>query len=299
MKATGQDRLPPWISRKIVPGVRRSGAVHRIKSRLRSYHIHTVCELAHCPNRPECFDRCELTFMILGNRCTRNCRFCAVENGTPIPWDPGEAEAIASCSDAMGLRHVVITSVTRDDLPDGGASSFARTVRALKKRIGGATVEILTPDFGAGASRFAALDILPWDELDLFAHNMETVPRLYEWIRPKADYGRSIDLIRSAAVRSTGPVKSGIMLGLGETQEQVRRLMGDLLDAGCTVFTAGQYLRPTRRHAPVVEYIHPGRFAELEEEARSMGFRAVRAAPLMRSSYQADLLLDEGRLRES
>lgn len=232
--------------------------------------------------------------MILGNRCTRNCRFCAVEHGTPLPWDPGEAEAIASCSEAMDLRHVVITSVTRDDLPDGGASSFAETVRVIKRRSRGATVEILTPDFGGEAIQSAALDILPWNDLDLFAHNMETVPRLYEWIRPKADYGRSIHLIRSAAARRAGPVKSGIMLGLGETREEVSRLMGDLLDAGCTLFTAGQYLRPTRRHAPVVEYIDPGRFAELEEEARRMGFHAVRAAPLVRSSYRADLLFDEG-----
>ena len=290
---TGPRRLPSWITDRSDFGLPLSEAKHRMKSRLRHYRLHSVCESARCPNQLECFSRGEVTFMVLGDRCTRACRFCAVDQGVPRPVDPDEPEAIAACSVDLGLRHLVITSVTRDDLPDGGATQFARTVREIKRRGPGTTVEILTPDFGGGVSVEAALDILPWDEIDLFAHNLETVPRLYESIRSGSDYRRSTALIRSVAQRAGGPVKSGIMLGLGETEEEVRRLMEDLLEVGCTIFTAGQYLRPTRRHAPVVEYISPSRFESLEEEALKMGFRAARAAPLVRSSYQAELLLDE------
>lgn len=248
--------------------------------------LETVCENAKCPNCMECFANKTATFMILGNVCTRSCGFCAVAGGKPEPVDPTEPGRLAEAADRLGLAHVVITSVTRDDLPDGGAEHFAQCIRAVRDRTG-ATVEVLVPDFlRKPRSVRRVVEAAP----EVFNHNVETVPRLYRRVRgPKSEYGWTLELLRLAkAADPAVKIKSGLMLGLGETYQEVLDVLADLLDAGCGLLTIGQYLRPAEnRYLPVVRYLEPAEFDRLGEAARRMGFSDVASAPFVRSSYQA------------
>ena len=277
---------PSWLWRRIpVEGEEAVGRVERLLSDL---GLHTVCQEALCPNLPECFGQGTATFMILGDTCTRNCHFCAVKKGRPQPPDPEEPEQVAEAAFRLRLRYVVVTSVTRDDLPDGGAGSFAATVRAVRRRLPGARVEVLIPDFrGSLAALETVLDAGP----DVVNHNVETVPRLYPVIRPQADYRRSLGVL--AWVKGRSPqtaTKSGLMLGLGERTAEVLQVLYDLREARCDLLTLGQYLQPTERQSPMARYISPEEFAEYRAKAEAMGFRGVAAGPLVRSSYQAGRL---------
>ncbi len=275
-------RLPPWIRVRL----RADGASGRVRAALREGCLHTVCERAQCPNRLECFDRGTATVLILGDRCTRQCRFCAVHGGTPLPPDPTEPDRVAALAVRLNLQYMVVTSVTRDDLPDAGASHFARTLERLH-RVPGLRVEVLTPDFGGVPELVdTVLDAAP----AVFNHNLETVRRLQPEIRPQADYERSLAVLGRAAGRSGPLVKSGLMLGLGETDTELREALADLRAAGCRLLTLGQYLAPSRRHWPVARFVTPDAFAAWTQEALALGFDAVAAGPLVRSSYQAERL---------
>ena len=275
-------RLPEWL-RKPETNFR---ALHDLKVELRSRGLHTVCESARCPNIHECFSRKAATFMILGNICTRTCGFCAVPQGTPGDLSSAEPELVAEMAQRMALRHVVITSVNRDDLPDGGSAHFAATVRAVKRALPSARVEALVPDFLGDCDAVArVLDA----GCDVFNHNMETVRRLYARVRPQAAYRRSLAVLAFARDRSPGTLtKSGLMVGLGETVAEVRHLLRDIREAGTDVATIGQYLRPRIRRLPVEEYVHPETFDLYRRFGESIGFRAVFSGPLVRSSYMAE-----------
>jgi lipoic acid synthetase len=276
-------RLPEWIRGK------RHGCLHETKKVLRSYGLSTVCEEARCPNMNECFTKPTAAFMILGSKCTRQCGFCFVDSSVPRPLDSREPQRIALAARQMGLRHVVVTSVTRDDLSDGGAGHFAHTVSAVREHVPKATVEVLTPDFKGDARN---LKTVLGSRPDVYNHNIETVPRLYEYVRPGADYKRSLNVLRK--VKESAPdifVKSGLMLGLGETRQEVLDVLGDLYSAGCECVIIGQYLRPSRRNLPVAEYVRPEVFEDIRLEALHMGFRYVASAPLMRSSMNAEEML--------
>lgn len=273
-------RLPEWIRTKGFEGI------HDTKRILRSHKVSTVCEEARCPNIGECYSRPTATFMILGSKCTRNCGFCFVETSRPEPLDPEESERVAMAAKEMGLKYIVITSVTRDDLPDGGAGHFARTVYAVRRYLRDAKVEVLTPDFKGDMS--ALITVLS-SRPDVYGHNMETVPRLYTAVRPRADYIRSLYILKRAKkIAPDIKTKSGLMLGLGETLDEVTDVLKDLCDAGCDFVTLGQYLRPSRRNLPVVEYIRPEIFERLRNRALDMGFKYVASAPLVRSSMNAE-----------
>ncbi len=275
--------LPPWLKTKI-------RGLHNTKALLRSYDLHSVCEEARCPNQGLCFSRSVATFMILGNHCTRNCGFCAVSHGTPTPIDIDEPARIVHASKEMGLRYVVVTSVTRDDLPDGGAGQFAACIRALRKEMPSVGIEVLTPDFMGDPDSLGTILSNP---PDVYNHNIETVPRLYPQVRPQADYERSIDLLRSVkALAPTIITKSGIMVGLGETQGEILKVMEDLRAANCDMLTIGQYMQPTRRNLPVYEYIGPEVFEHYRAIALEMGFKFVASAPLVRSSMNAQEMFD-------
>jgi len=279
-------RLPPWAKKRLGPASR----LHEVKAILRSRGLHTVCESARCPNIGECFSKPTATFMILGDVCTRTCGFCSIDKrAAPLLVDPHEPLNIAITAKEMGLRHVVITSVSRDDLPDGGAGQFALTIKAIKDNISGILVEVLTPDFNGDDQ---ALSIVLEARPDIFNHNLETVPSLYPKVRPQADYRRSLEVIRRAK-RPGRLTKSGIMVGLGESAGEVKALLEDLLAIGCDAVTIGQYLRPTRENLEVVEYVEPDVFKEYEEFGRAIGFRHVYSGPFVRSSYNAELLLGE------
>ncbi|MCL2219263.1 MAG: lipoyl synthase [Chitinispirillia bacterium] len=274
-------RFPPWLKRDIA----YSGRHGEVSGLISSCQLNTVCAEAKCPNRGECFSRGSAAFLILGPICTRDCAFCGVEFGQPLNVDAGEGERLAEAASRMGLKHVVITSVTRDDLPDGGASAFADALNHLRSKIQNATTEVLIPDFQGSADALAAvLNAGP----AVLNHNVETVPRLYPSIRPQAIYERSLELLRRAADDGRAIVKSGIMVGLGETAGEVNSLMRDLREAGCTAITIGQYLRPSRRQAPVKEFVTPERFSEYERTAKEMGFAHAFCGPYVRSSYRAD-----------
>lgn len=254
-------------------------------SLLKSNQLHTVCDGARCPNRGSCFTRGTATFMILGDTCTRNCRFCAVAPGRPGPVDPGEAVRLREAVEKMGVKHVVVTSVTRDDLPDGGATHFAGVIRELRKCRPPVTVEVLTPDFGGSLE---ALETVLEAGPHVYAHNVETVPHLYREVRPGAVYDQSLKLLCAAAGYGSGiTTKSGFMLGLGETRDEVRQLLADLRSAGTAMVTIGQYLAPSIGHHPVRRYAEPEEYREWEAVARQLGFVSVAAGPLVRSSYQA------------
>jgi len=287
------NRFPPWLRKRIPTGDDAAG-VRRLLAEL---DLATVCASAHCPNLAECFARGTATFLILGNSCTRSCRFCAIPAGPPGPPRQDEPEAVAEACERLGLRHVVVTSVTRDDLADGGAAHFARTIRAIRRHLPHAVIEVLTPDFrGRGASVDIVLDAGP----HIFNHNVETVPRLYPQVRPEADYRRSLDVLAHAKRRAerdatTRYAKSGLMVGLGERAEEVRGVLRDLRGVGCDILTIGQYLAPSRAHAPVVRFVAPPEFEAWEAEARALGFAAVAAGPFVRSSYQAETVFEQCR----
>ena len=283
----GPGRKPEWL-KKPLP---KAAPVREVEGLLRQRHLHTVCESAKCPNKGECFERGTATFLIMGDVCTRDCRFCSVTGGAPSPLDVREPGNVADAAAQMGLTHVVITSVTRDDLPDGGARHFAATVGAVRDRLPGATIEVLVPDLGGDES---ALDVVIGAEPDVFNHNVETVPRLYPRVRPQADYARSLRVLAYAARRGGSIVKTGIMVGLGETGEEVRAFLLDAQASGVQIVTIGQYLRPSRDHLPVVEYVAPSVFEEYRAAGEGLGL-LVEAAPFVRSSY----LAEEGLRRAS
>ena len=278
------SNLPPWI-RQPLKTDRHYGSVQRVLSKL---SLHTVCRSAHCPNQQECWNRGTATFMILGNTCTRACQFCNVTTGRPAAPDADEPRRVAEAAQKMNLRHVVITSVTRDDLPDGGAGHFAATIAAARAALPGALVEVLTPDFGGDK---AALDIVLAARPDVFNHNLETVQRLQPEVRPHASYACSLEVLRHAAAYPLKPaVKSGLMVGLGETDAELLEAFQDLRAAGCELLTVGQYLRPRDGKRPVDRFVTPEGFEQLAAAARQMGFRNVAAGPLVRSSYRAEEL---------
>ena len=263
-------------------------SVLRLKGLLRAHGLHTVCEEAACPNIGECFDHGTATFMIMGDICTRRCPFCDVAHGRPRPLDPHEPQRLAAVVQAMGLRYVVVTSVDRDDLRDGGGAHFGACIRALRRACPGLKVEVLVPDFRGRLER--ALAGLLADPPDVFNHNLETVPRLYRQARPGADYAGSLALLRRFKEACPEvPTKSGLMLGLGETDGEIRRVLRDLREHGCDMLTLGQYLQPSRHHLPVERYVHPDVFEALADDARALGFRHVASGPMVRSSYHADL----------
>ncbi len=278
---------PPWLKKRVSSG----RAYQKVFRLLRDASLHTVCEEAHCPNLGECFSSGTATFMILGDRCTRNCRFCAVQHGKPAPPDREEPAGVAEAVKDMGLRYAVITSVTRDDLPDGGAGHFAAVINAVKKRNPDTKVEVLIPDFQGSDED---LEIVVMAAPHVLNHNLETVPRLYPDVRPEADYRQSLDLIRKA--REMDPelaTKSGIMLGLGETDDEVTRVLKDLREAGCRLLTLGQYLAPSENHHPVVAYVSPESFQRWEKTALEMGFTGVASGPFVRSSFHAGEMFEK------
>jgi lipoic acid synthetase len=282
-------RIPEWIKVRVHEGEN----FKQLKQLVQQRRLHTVCEEAHCPNIFDCWNRRTATFMILGDVCTRACRFCAVTSGRPTELDIGEPLRVAESVAELGLRHAVITSVDRDDLRDGGAEIFARTIRAIRRRSPGTSIEVLTPDFqGDRESIRTVIEAGP----DIFNHNTETVPRLYARIRPKAVYGNSLGLL--AYVKELAPrlvTKSGLMVGLGETTEELLEVFRNMREHRIDVLTVGQYLRPSAKHAEVVRFYRPEEFAELRREAVAMGFEHVEAGPLVRSSYHADEQIPEHR----
>jgi len=287
-------RLPPWLKKRLVAG-EEAGHVGRI---LRELGLATVCRAAHCPNENECFSRRTATFMILGETCTRACRFCAISEQDPGPVRADEPAAVAEAAGRLGLRHVVVTSVTRDDLPDGGAGHFARTILAIRQRLPEATIEVLVPDFRGSRDALAAVLAAGPDVLN---HNVETVPRLYAQVRPRADYARSLEMLAAAKqiAHTAGGArlftKSGLMVGLGESDAEVEQVLRDLRGADCDIVTIGQYLAPSPEHFPVRRFVEPGAFERLEALARELGFRAVAAGPFVRSSYHAAEVFRRGK----
>lgn len=271
---------PGWLNKKI-----RLNDCLRMRRLLAGLRLHTVCQEALCPNIGECFSSGVATFLILGPVCTRGCRFCGVRTGDPLPPDPGEPDRVAEAVRRLSLRHVVVTSVTRDDLADGGAHLFARTVRRIRERSAQTTIEILIPDFQGNE---AALSAVVRARPEVIAHNLESVPRLYLEVRAGADYQRSLEVLRFVKRRDGGiATKSGLMLGLGESSEEVKGLMRDLRGAGVDALTVGQYLAPSTAHLPVAEYIRPEQFEEYRDFALGLGFTQVMSAPYVRSSYRA------------
>jgi lipoyl synthase len=285
-------RLPEWARKSRT----NWSSLNRLKNGLRSKNLHTVCESARCPNIHECFHRGAATFMILGNYCTRGCGFCSVPKGNPskrdMRLDPAEPANVARMAAEMNLKYVVITSVNRDDLDDGGSRHFAETVREVRAALPEARVEVLTPDFcGDLAAVARVLDAGP----HVFNHNMETVPRLYARVRPQAAYQQSLDVLAFAKRSSGALVKSGFMVGLGESPEEVEALLRDLRASGTDVATIGQYLQPTRRNLKVAEYVEPAQFDAYRDYGLGLGFKAVFSGPLVRSSYMADEVSEEAR----
>ena len=271
---------PEWLKKRISCG----SSYDKVINLLKGSRLHTVCEEANCPNLGECFSQGTATFMIMGNRCTRNCTFCAVTHDRPGPLDRNEPGSVASAVEELGLKYAVITSVTRDDLSDGGASHFAATIRAIRRQNPRTAVEVLIPDFQGSRE---ALTIVLEAQPDILNHNIETVPRLYRMVRPQAVYERSLNVLRQAHEDGATATKSGIMLGLGEEPEEVLSVLEDLLETGCDNLTIGQYLAPSALHHPVHRYIHPDEFAKWETGAYKAGFKAVASGPFVRSSYHA------------
>ncbi len=279
-KAARPGRLPSWMKMKMPKGSHYSS----LKNLVARNGLHTICTSGNCPNIGECWNRGTATFMILGNICTRNCKFCGVKTGKPLPVDPAEPGKVAEAVSIMGLKHVVITSVDRDDLPDLGAGIWAETIRQVKIANPGIKIEVLIPDF-QWKTEFIQQVVNAGP--DVISHNLETVERLTPFVRSAARYQRSLEVIR--VIAESGKIaKSGIMLGLGETEEEVLRTMDDLLDTGCKVLTIGQYLAPTQDHLPVTQYFPPVYFDRLKQAGLSKGFRFVESSPLVRSSYHAE-----------
>ncbi len=273
---------PPWLRVRFFGGPN----YQELKRIMRTLNLHTVCESARCPNMGECWEHRTATFMILGNICTRACGFCAVPSGKPTgPPDEGEPARVAEAVEKMGLRYAVVTSVNRDDQPDGGAAIFASTIEEIRRRVPGCKVEVLIPDF---RGVWPALETVVAARPDVLNHNTETVPRLYRQVRRGAVYERSLELLRRAKELSPQmPTKTGLMLGLGEQREEVLATMRDLVAQGTDILTLGQYLQPTKQHLPVIRFVHPDEFAEYKQLGEQMGFKHVEAGPLVRSSYHA------------
>lgn len=292
MSSLAPLRLPPWV----ISGTPHLGSSDALKRRLRRGHLVTVCEEARCPNIGECFAAGTATFMLLGDTCTRRCTFCSVATGRPSAPDPHEPQRIAETAATLGLRYVVVTTVARDDLDDEGAGQFAATIAALKRLIEGVQVEVLTADFNG---RSELIEQVLAARPDVFGHNIETVRRLTPEVRGRARYDRSLDVLRTAAQSvGQGPraaVKTGLMVGLGETRAELSEALGDIRASGCTLLTIGQYLRPSRQQQQVVRYLEPAEFDELAAEARDLGFVQVASGPLVRSSYRADRLFAASR----
>ncbi|HUO04196.1 MAG TPA: lipoyl synthase [Candidatus Binataceae bacterium] len=281
-----ERRHPEWIKVR-APA---SPEYFRTKAILAGLRLHSVCQEASCPNIGECFSNRTATFMLMGDVCTRNCPYCAVAHGRVRSLDPDEPRRIAEAVAKLRLQHVVVTSVNRDDLSDGGAAHFAATAEAIKAMLPATRVEVLVPDFQGALS---AVDAVARSPIDIYNHNIETVPSLYRTVRPGGNYERSIAVLRHAKVasRTIGKdlllTKAGVMLGLGEERDELLRVLHDLRDAGCDILTLGQYLRPSAEHLPVARYVPPDEFAQLKREALAMGFHHVEAGPLVRSSYHA------------
>lgn len=281
MTASAKPRKPEWLKIKLTTGE----PYQEIKDMMRSRTLHTVCEEARCPNIYECWANRTATFMILGDVCTRACRFCAVKSGLPTELDLQEPQRVAEAAEQMGLRHCVVTSVARDDLKDGGASIFAATIHEIRKRMPFCSVEVLIPDFQGDRD---ALQIVMDAKPDILNHNVETVERLSDRVRAKAKYRRSLELLRRAKeMQPSIPTKSSLMLGVGETLDEVRQTMDDLRAVDCNILTLGQYLQPTPQHLEVVRYVHPDEFAELKADGLARGFSHVESGPFVRSSYHA------------
>ncbi|MHB8324613.1 MAG: lipoyl synthase [Candidatus Dormibacteria bacterium] len=277
----GVDRRPPWLTVKMPQGRRYS----ELDQLMRGKRLHTVCEEARCPNIGECWSYGTATFMILGDICTRACAFCAVKSGRPTGLDLDEPQRVAAAVEAMAIRHAVITSVDRDDLPDGGSQIFAATIDLIHRRVPGCQVEVLTPDFqGVESSLRTVMDSSP----EIFNHNIETVPRLFPRVRPKSLYQRSLQVLRLAGEMATGSkTKSGLMVGLGESMDEVKQVLRDLSAQGVQLVTVGQYLRPSLKHIRCERFWHPDEFAEVKEYGNSLGFAHIESGPLVRSSYHA------------
>lgn len=276
----GRRRHPDWLKVRLPSG----GTFFEVKQLVDELALHTVCQSASCPNIGECWSRRSLTIMILGGICTRSCRFCDVPTGRPLPPDPDEPRRVGEILGRLGLEHTVITCVDRDDLEDGGAAHWAATIRAVRERAAAMTLEVLTGDFkGETAHLDVVLDAGP----DVYAHNLETVPRLSRQVRVQASYPRSYRILAHASRRGA-LTKTGLMLGLGEELDEVREVLREVRDCGVSILTLGQYLAPSREHLPVARYVHPDEFAALGDEARALGFSHVESGPLVRSSYHAD-----------
>lgn len=281
VSAAPHRRIPEWLTIKVP----RSRDIGRVEDLMRGERLVTVCEEARCPNLGECWSKGTATFMVMGDTCTRSCRFCAVKTGRGLPLDPDEPRRVGLAARSLNLKHVVVTSVNRDELPDGGANHFAAVIAALREHQPSATAEVLTPDF---RGRRFAIEIVCRARPDVFNHNVETVPRLYRTVRPQAKYERSMDFLRT--IKEIEPsiyTKSGIMLGLGETEDEVTQVLSDWKDAGVDAVTLGQYLKPGKGYLDVVEYLHPTRFDHYKQIAEEMGFLYVASGPFVRSSYNA------------
>ena len=281
-----RQRLPSWLKAK-APGNPNYMDIKRLVADKR---LHTVCESAHCPNIGECWGQRTATFMILGDICTRSCGFCAIKTGRPVWLDEDEPQRVAEAVAHLNLRHAVITSVNRDELSDGGAGIFARTLEALHDRCPETTIEVLIPDF---QGNWDALETVLQAQPDILNHNIETVPRLYYKMRPQAKYARSLELLDRARTTSSAPPKSGAMLGAGEREEEIARTIDDLAAVGCAILTLGQYLSPSAEHVPVDRYVPPDEFEHWRAYAMDRGFRHVESGPLVRSSYHAERQVDE------
>jgi lipoic acid synthetase len=284
-----KTKKPPWLTRRLPSGPE----YEKIRGLMKRGRLHTVCQEAKCPNIWECFSNRTATFLILGDRCTRNCRFCAVAHNPVEPPDPAEPMRVAQSVEKLGLAYVVVTSVTRDDLPDGGAGHFAKTIREIHRRIPEAVIEVLIPDFKGDAEALrTVLEARP----QVLNHNIETVPRLYTAVRTGAVYTRSLELLgRVRTIDASIPTKSGLMLGLGETTAEIRQTLQDLLDAECRMLTMGQYLQPSKDHLPVARFVPPAEFDQWQKTAFQMGFSEVASGPFVRSSYHAKELFNASR----
>lgn len=284
-----KGKFPPWLRRKLP----EAKTFLRVKELLSGLSLHSICESALCPNLVDCFSKGTATFLILGDVCTRHCTFCAVKKGSPLPIDNKEPHHLLEAVEKLGLRHVVVTSVTRDDLCDGGASQFVNTIQTLRESKGNLTVEVLIPDFGGSLESLTAV-VAAGPEVT--NHNVETVPRLYPQVRPEADYFRSLELL--FMVKRLNPkiiTKSGLMVGLGETKGEIIEVMNDLREAGCDLLTIGQYLQPSPRHHPVLRFIPPEEFLEYKKIGEEIGFVGVASGPFVRSSYNAAALYAEAK----
>jgi lipoic acid synthetase len=279
-------RKPSWLKKRIPP----IQEIEKVKAILGRGNLHTVCEEARCPNLGDCFSKGTATFLILGRVCTRNCGFCAVERGTPFPLNESEPETVARAVGELRLQYVVLTSVTRDDLQDGGASHYAKAIQVIRVLDPGVKIEVLIPDLKGDRT---ALETVLKEQPDVLNHNVETVPRLYPQVRPQADYRRSLELLqRAKEIGLSVLTKSGFMLGLGETQEEVLNLIADLREVKCDFLTIGQYLQPRSDRLPVVRYVAPDEFEEYQQIAQGMGFKGVASGPFIRSSFHASQMFE-------